>query len=173
MNLPIPTTKEPAVVARKPTKVKNISAKEATAAAKKAGFTTIRGDKLIAAGRLGEFVGQTGAIHLGRAMLAVAAERAAVGMDQCEKIIANGGLEPEVEAGLLKIHKDLLESHIKTAEALIKSAQVGAETEQIQQQIVPGFAPRTPVVPQPVTQVNIQLNGKQNPEPVIAHETSP
>jgi hypothetical protein len=147
---------------------RTISVSEAAKAAKRAGFSILKADKLVHQAVFGQFVEQVGAIHLGRGVLAVAAERISSGLDSCEDLIATVE-DPEVQAQLLKTKHDLLKTYIEAANSLIKSAQIGAETAAAEAQTIPGFLPRTAAVPAQAAQVNILINGKaeQHDTPAI------
>jgi hypothetical protein len=122
-------------------------------AAKAAGFDVINARQLEAAGEFGRFVSEVGAIHLGRARLAVNLERAEAAMKFCEDA-AREAVEMDHALGMMKVHADLLGKSNSAAEALMKSAQIAADAAKAEAGIqVPGFAPRQPVSPPAVNVV--------------------
>lgn len=163
---PIPTDNDvdsqsqvPAVSKKTP-----ISLSAAERAAKAAGFEVIDAKALQAAGTFGEFVSQVGAIHLGRARLAVNMKHADDAIVVCRDM-AKGAAEVEDQIGLMKLVADLIGKSNDAAEVLIKSAQTAAETAKVEAQtVLPGFAPRTTAGPTTGPQVlikteNVTLTG--------------
>ena len=99
---------------------KLISTKAAQKAAEEAGLGIINDAGLKAAGVVGDFMAQVGAIQIGRARLAMNLARAERAMDFIEEV-AKSTVEPDVMADLMKVNADLLGKSNSAAELLIKS----------------------------------------------------
>lgn len=155
---PIPTdpTVDPGQPAAVPKKsVVTVAAAEK--AAKAAGFTLVNAGALKSAGVLGEFIKSVGAIHLGRARLALNLERIDRALDFCGEAV-KGVDDPDAMIGLLKVQADLIGKSNSAAELLIKSAQQAAEAEATEKGLqLPGFAPGAKVG---LAQVNVSVDGK-------------
>ena len=148
------TSSQVQLVGNKP----SISMAVAEKAARDAGFNIIDAKQLKSAGIFGEFVSQVGAIHLGRARLAMNLARTDKAMDFCEKAIEHGAFDDaDAMVGVMKVHASLIGESNKAAELLIKSAQQAAETAKTEAMTqLPGFAPRAQVG---LTQVNVSVTG--------------
>lgn len=156
MTPPIPTDESVSTASLLPAsqKKQTISLAMAERAAKEAGFDIIDAKQLKASGIFGEFITQVGAIHLGRARLAVNIARADKAMEFCERAADSAG-DSETMIGLMKIQADLIGKSNNAAELLIKSAQQAAETAKTEALTqLPGFAPRAQVG---LTQVNVSV----------------
>lgn len=148
----------PPVQTKKPT----ISLEMAERAAKEAGFSIVDAAKLRAAGVLGEFITEIGAINLGRSRLAFNVAHADKAMVFLEDKIERAG-DSESLIGIAKVIADLIGKSNNAAELLIKSAQQAAETAKTEAStVLPGFAPRTSAgVP---TQINVVVNANEATE---------
>lgn len=151
---PIPTDGKEHAVSRKPAK-QPVSLREAASAAKEAGFDVVDASKLQAAGLVGRFVAETGAIDIGRARLAVNIERADKMIGVIAEEASTSG-DPEIKLGLLKVAADLIGKSNSAAEMLIKSAQTAAATALAEKEMaVPAFGPGRPAA---LTQVNVSVS---------------
>ena len=155
------------------TKKPSISIALAERAAREAGFSMVSAKALKAAGILGEFVSQVGAIHLGRSRLALNLQHIDKAMGFCEERFPTAE-DTEAFVGLMKVHSDLIGKSNDAAELLIKSAHQAAETAKVEAQVVlPGFSPGARVG----TQVNVQVTGPatakvESSEPIDVDSTT-
>lgn len=156
-HLPIPSDENELPVPAVPKKIKgkkHISPKAAQAAANIAGFTTINAHGLQKAGVLGEFIGQTGALHIGRSLLAFNASRQQAFMEQANQWLARADQDnwaPEGKLALLRMVSEMSKRIHNTAVAFIESDGAGPKNGQ-PQLVPPAFAPPSAIA------VSIQNN---------------
>jgi hypothetical protein len=142
------------------TKPSRITAKEAESAAKALGLSVVKVRRLSASRELGTFISQLGAVKIGRTMLAMTAEQLTDTIEQCDKLLADGELDPELRASVITTKKELLSQYIQVANSLIKSATVDASDGA--DAAIPNlpFLPGQVVIPATNAQVNIAMGPK-------------
>lgn len=149
-----------------------ITDREATEAAKDAGFVVVDGKKLQGVGNVGKYVGQEGVIDLGRGMLAFSATKLADLSNRFESALnaASQQLEDEIRdkdgitltsenlgllTSIVEIQKGLLKQQTDVASRLVKTAP---EQSSQPKRLVPGPTKGevlTPAAPQTAVQVNV------------------
>lgn len=131
-----------------------VSSAAAAKAAVEAGMSVFGVGKLKASGKLGEFIGQVGALQIGRSMLAIASERMLGAIDQCEELYMTVK-DDEMKLEAIRLKRDVLDSYAGIANNLIKSAP--ADSAKSEEQLNrPGFS-----IPQITTPVQINVGRGQ------------
>lgn len=115
----------------------------------------IQGDRLQACKELGDYVSSLGVVPLGRSFLLFSAQHCVSALEECDKLLSKGGMEPEVLAALVGAKKDLVELTIKASTEMIRSAQIQADVEKERGNPKPMLAPRQTAVPTAPVQVNV------------------
>jgi hypothetical protein len=140
-----------------PRKKPLISLVEAQAAAKGAGWSIINASALRDASTLGKFIGQCGAVDLGRGRLAIAAERIDQIHDLADQLLDSAGQDPQIHLGLIKVKGELVARETEIAKQLIASE--------------PPHLPEQPERRLPGFGTNIQVNVSSPAATVQAGET--
>lgn len=131
-------------------KTKFISLKDARRAAKNAGFAIAHVGKVRAHAKYGEYLGKLNPVAIGRSELAFNLQKIEEVLNECHKFSKTLMSEfekrklddPQLLVSLFKVRRDLLETHGKSATAMIESSKLQAEDRPNPMPTSPSFSPQ-------------------------------
>lgn len=141
-----------------------MTAAEADAAARKAGYITIRGEQLEGSAEVGRYLTEQNPLYVARGIYALVASQAADTLRRCDTALDRQP-EPEMEFNLLGIKKNVLGELLASADGMVKSCSVDQAPPASPEPLRPaGFGPNA----------NIQIVvGPQQPQLAPAAQSAP